>query len=98
MKAFSQVFPGGNFDEGQDEYLEITAIRETFEETGVLLASIAPGYKGAELTDHVYDEARKAIHSGKILFTEFLSENGLIADVHSLLPFSTWVTPPQAPR
>lgn len=32
-------FPGGNYDEKQDESYQMTAIRETFEETGLLFAS-----------------------------------------------------------
>ncbi|KIP12328.1 hypothetical protein PHLGIDRAFT_113803, partial [Phlebiopsis gigantea 11061_1 CR5-6] len=37
--AGMHVFPGGNFDAAQDGDLATTAVRETFEETGLLLAA-----------------------------------------------------------
>ena len=75
----------------------MTAIRETFEETGILLATrIKLGQP--EISESTYDAARKAIHAGKLLFTKFLWEHGLAADTESLLQFSTWVTPPNMPR
>ncbi|KAL5490041.1 hypothetical protein ACEPAI_4874 [Sanghuangporus weigelae] len=96
--AGAHVFPGGNFDQTQDSSLEMTAIRETFEETGILLASRASGFEDTRISENVLEEARKAIHTGKHLFADFLSESGLVPDIVSLLPFSTWITPPQVPR
>ncbi|KAL5529485.1 hypothetical protein ACEPAG_5470 [Sanghuangporus baumii] len=96
--AGAHVFPGGNFDRTQDSSLEMTAIRETFEETGILLASRASGLADTRISENMLEEARKAIHAGKHLFADFLSENGLVPDIASLLPFSTWITPPQVPR
>ena len=89
-----KVFPGGNYDEQQDGgSFEMTAIRETFEESGLLLAS-----PSASISDEDLDVARYAIHAGKTLFRDFLSQNNLIADVSSLLPFTQWITPPSSPR
>ncbi|KAF6764022.1 hypothetical protein DFP72DRAFT_874045 [Ephemerocybe angulata] len=87
----------------QDASLEITAIRETFEESGLLLASGADskGTAGAahlDVSESVLDEARFAIHQQKKLFQAFLSEQGLKADVDSLLPFTEWVTPVGPPK
>ncbi|KAH8117063.1 NUDIX domain-containing protein [Phellopilus nigrolimitatus] len=84
--AGAHVFPGGNFDKAQDSSLEMTALRETFEETGILLASRASQSKLSELTDAALEKARAAIHAGKFTFTSFLTENGLEPDVSSLLP------------
>lgn len=89
-----KVFPGGNYDEQQDEgAYEMTAIRETFEESGLLLASPSD-----LIPDDVLDTARHTIHAGKSLFRDFLSYNNLKADVSSLLPFTQWRTPPGPPR
>ncbi|KAL6301597.1 NUDIX hydrolase domain-like protein [Sparassis latifolia] len=93
--AGAHVFPGGNYDSQQDDSLEITAIRELFEEAGLLLASSA----SLKLpSDTELDEAREAIHSQRRLFRDFLSHHSLTADVSSLLPFTQWVTPPTIPR
>lgn len=91
----SQVFPGGNYDSKQDDDLALTAIRETFEETGLLLAS---SKNGRTPSDDVLDRARDAVHSQKLLFRDFLSQHALTADRHSLMPFTQWITPPNQPR
>ncbi|KAJ6531644.1 hypothetical protein DFH09DRAFT_933607 [Mycena vulgaris] len=86
------VFPGGNLDAEQDTSLGVTAIRETFEEAGLLLAS------GPAPSDAVLDAARHAIHAGKTPFQAFLTDHGLTADLQALLPFTQWITPVFAPR
>ena len=91
----AKVFPGGNFDTGQDDSFEMTAIRETFEETGLLLATSG---QHNNLDDAQLDTTRKAIHSQKISFRSFLLRHHLSPNVSNLLPFTQWVTPPFAPR
>ena len=75
----------------------MTAIRETFEETGVLLGSYYQS-SAPRLSDAEVERARKDIHSNKLKFSEFLTTNGLKSDVQSLLPFTQWITPPNVPR
>ncbi|EPQ57906.1 hypothetical protein GLOTRDRAFT_136739 [Gloeophyllum trabeum ATCC 11539] len=91
------VFPGGNFDPKQDDSLALTAIRETFEETGLLLASSDRSGE-PDLDDAVLNEARNAIHSNHMSFSHFLTECRLEPDIQSLFPFTSWVTPVQVPR
>ncbi|KAF8892431.1 hypothetical protein BD779DRAFT_1509047 [Infundibulicybe gibba] len=88
------VFPGGNFDHAQDDSLAMTAIRETFEESGLLIASPST----PDISESVLDKARHAIHEQKLLFRSFLMTHKLNADGDSLLPFTQWVTPVNAPR
>jgi len=88
------VFPGGNLDSTQDTCHEDTAIRETFEETGILLANSTTGTR---LDDKLLEEARKQIHSGKLSFPEFLHRNGLVMR-RDLFPFTQWITPKTIPR
>ncbi len=84
-------------DESQDESLEMTAIRETFEESGLLLAS-TPDPSAPFPSDSVVEEARHAIHDQKMNFGKFLQTHGLRPDLGSLLPFTQWVTPVGLPR
>ncbi|KAJ7572058.1 hypothetical protein C8J56DRAFT_1070202 [Mycena floridula] len=87
------VFPGGNFDKAQDASFKITAIRETFEESGLLIAT------GATMpSDTVLDDARHEIHSQRTFFQDFMSKHALKPDLDALLPFTEWITPLEAPR
>jgi len=95
--AGAHVFPGGNYDQKQDNSVGMTAIREVFEETGLLLASKVTG-TGIGPSDAAMDHAREEIHSQRLLFRDFLSEHGLEADLSSLWPFTQWITPPTIPR
>ena len=95
MLIYYQVFPGGNFDAKQDDDLALTAIRETFEETGLLLASSG----GRSMpSDAILDRARVDIYSHRLLFRDFLMEHGLAADKDSLMPLTQWITPPNQPK
>lgn len=74
----------------------MTAIRETFEETGILLAS--PTSDGGLPSDNALDAGRSEIHQQKVTFRSFLVNHQLRARTDALLPFTQWVTPPNAPR
>ena len=76
----------------------MTAIRETFEESGLLLASLSPSSAPLPLEEAVLEEARNEIHQQKLLFQNFLQSKNLEANVESLLPFTQWITPVGAPR
>ena len=91
------MFPGGNYDKVQDEGhgLPFTAIREVFEESGLLL--VRPSSSGLPSNAEL-DRAREAIHAQKRLFNDFLTQHDLNPNVESLLPFTTWTTPPIYPK
>ena len=78
----------------------MTAIRETFEESGLLLASSSPSSAPLLLEEGavVLEEARNEIHQQKLLFQDFLQSNNLEANVGSLYPFTQWITPVGQPR
>lgn len=92
----AHVFPGGNLSKFHEDVPSETspyrhrdcaayrlgAIRETFEEAGILLAK----KRGKEdrlikLTDGESDEARKKIHGNKVKFTEWVESIGGVPDV-----------------
>lgn len=78
--------------------MAVTAIRETFEETGLLLVSSDEPSTTAPLDDAQLEDARHRIHQQKLLWQEFLDSRRLRLDVSALLPFTQWITPKEAPR
>jgi 8-oxo-dGTP pyrophosphatase MutT (NUDIX family) len=64
------------------------AVRETFEETGVLLT-----VPGAQLA-----QARADVEAGRTSFGALLREHGLAVDVDAVRPWARWVTPPNEVR
>lgn len=76
------------------------AVRECFEESGILLAKDKSSESGTllNLSDKEREKGRHAIHSGKTTFPEWLETVGGRADLDSLAPFTRWLTPLVAPR
>ena len=78
--------------------LAIAAARETFEETGVLLATTAEGqHCGSERLARLHDRQR-AIVSQPELFATSLHEERLQLDVRRLVYWSHWITPTTVPK
>ena len=76
----------------------IAAIRESFEEAGLLLARAATGEpighaQATELSRH-----RKSVADGDLAFEALLHDAGLKLAVDELVYFSHWITPAGAPR
>mgnify|MGYP002631562734 CR=1 FL=1 len=98
------VFPGGRVDatdhaladSHKGDAFKIAAIRETFEESGILLAchakTGAPVCK--ENADRMLSQYRADVCSGKFTFGEMLDKESLIADTNKLVAFAHWITPP----
>jgi 8-oxo-dGTP pyrophosphatase MutT (NUDIX family) len=73
--------------------LVVAACRETFEETGVLLAKTADGHDvRGEVLARMH-ERRRAIVSQPELFATFLQEEHLLLHAQSLVYWSHWITP-----
>ncbi|GAB1819301.1 NUDIX hydrolase [Herbidospora sp. RD11066] len=76
-----------NADETTARGLVCAAVRETFEESGVLLA-------GDPVDDTTMWEAeRLALISRELSFAEFLAANGLVLRTDLLKPWAHWITP-----
>lgn len=75
-------------DERQARALLGAAVRETFEETGVLLSVPAADLSGA----------RSDVEAGRVSFGDLLRANNLVVDAESLRPWARWITPPGETR
>ena len=71
-------------DEARARALLGAAVRETFEETGVLLSSPPADLSGA----------RTDVEDGRVAFGDLLRAHDLTIDTSGLRPWSRWVTPP----
>ncbi|TLS25578.1 hypothetical protein PpBr36_07306 [Pyricularia pennisetigena] len=105
------VFPGGNLSkfhepgmttemEGDCPEFRMAAIRETFEESGILLAVDNANQKRLlELSDTDRELGRKKVHSNEIKFDDWLASTGGVPDTGNLFACTRWITPkPMARR
>ncbi|SFT89382.1 hypothetical protein SAMN04487904_11282 [Actinopolyspora lacussalsi subsp. righensis] len=76
--------------------LVCAAVRETFEEAGVLLAGESPDHV---VTDTArYDAERHALVTKELSLAGMLRSHGLVLRADLLVPWSNWVTPEMEPR
>jgi 8-oxo-dGTP pyrophosphatase MutT (NUDIX family) len=80
--------------------LEFAAIRELFEEAGVLLARDASGSMVRMIGDSArkFEEYRRELNAREITLGEILTREELQAAASHLHPFSRWITPEPLPR
>lgn len=87
---------------GVDEHLAralvCAAVRETFEESGVLLAGDSPDSVVADTTGEGWEADRLALEGKQLAFTEFLDRRGLVLRTDLLGAWSGWLTPVFEPR
>jgi 8-oxo-dGTP pyrophosphatase MutT (NUDIX family) len=85
---------------GQARALACAAVRETFEESGVLLARRRDGPDGAlpDSCDASLAEDRTALAAGRVTFADVLARRGLVIDAGLLTPWARWITPEAEPR
>lgn len=76
--------------------LVVAAARETFEETGVLLAGRDEGSVVGDTT--VYHDARAALENHELSFAEFLTDHQLLLRADLLGAWAHWITPMFEPR
>ncbi len=97
------VFPGGKLelqdgvaDDAPPDRWRVAAhaaLRETFEETGLLICEGGEGSPpGADVAS-----ARHAVESGAVSFAELLGRWERRLDLKRLTPFAHWITPEEAP-
>ena len=98
--ATPELYSGG---EGLDEAtlsFRIAAIRETFEESGILLAR-PKGSKtlvDAKRAREIEAAHRADLCDSKISFLKVLSDNGMVLALDELVPYAHWITPEGMPK
>ncbi len=98
--AKSALYAGG---EGLDEAalsFRIAAIRETFEESGILLARPrgSTALIDAKRAREIEEACRADLCDGKISFLEVLTDNGMLLALDELVPYAHWITPEGMPK
>ena len=80
--------------------LRVAAIRETFEESGILLAR-PRGSKAlidAKRAGEIEAAHRAALCEGKTTFREVLTVSGILLALDELVPYAHWITPEGVPK
>lgn len=98
--ATPALYSGG---EGLDEAtlsFRIAAIRETFEESGILLArpSGSNALVEARRASEIEAAHRGDLCDGKISFLKVLADNGMVLALDELMPYAHWITPEGMPK
>jgi len=85
-------------DEAKARALVCAAVRETFEESGVLLAGESAESVVADTTADDWEADRVALEKRELALTELLSRRGLVLRTDLLGAWSGWLTPIFEPR
>jgi 8-oxo-dGTP pyrophosphatase MutT (NUDIX family) len=85
-------------DESLARALVCAAVRETFEESGVLLAGPSADTVVADTTGADWERDRRMLEAHEVAFTEFLDRRGLKLRTDLLRLWGSWVTPVFEPR
>jgi 8-oxo-dGTP pyrophosphatase MutT (NUDIX family) len=78
--------------------LVCAAVRETFEESGVLLAGESADSVVADTTSDEWEADRQALLDRSVSLAELLARRGLVLRADLLRPWSRWITPVIEPR
>jgi 8-oxo-dGTP pyrophosphatase MutT (NUDIX family) len=82
--------------DAEQRILRIAAIREVFEEAGILLARRRDGQPMSGEACPM--EVRKAVDEGRTRFIDVVSSLDAYLDLDALTVFARWITPPLTPK
>ncbi|KOG65150.1 NUDIX hydrolase [Streptomyces varsoviensis] len=85
-------------DEAAAQAIVCAAVRETFEEAGVLLAGPAPDTVVRDITGDDWEADRAALVARDLSFADFLERRGLVLRSDLLGAWARWITPEFEPR
>src|SRR6202047_3446294 len=94
------LYSGGEGLEAAALSFRIAAIRETFEESGILLARLqgSKALVDAKRAAEIEAGSRAALSEAKTTFLEVLTENGLLLALDELVTYAHWITPEGMPK
>ena len=93
--AFADAF---GCDEPLARALVCAAVRETFEESGVLLAGPSPDEVLADVSTDEWEAERVALEAREQSLSELLTRRSLVLRADLLRPFAHWITPEVEPK
>jgi 8-oxo-dGTP pyrophosphatase MutT (NUDIX family) len=98
--AKPELYSGGEGFDAAALSFKIAAIRETFEESGILLARPRGSKDLVDAGQAAEVEARHraALAERKITFLDVLTEAGMVLALEGLVPYAHWVTPEGMPK
>jgi 8-oxo-dGTP pyrophosphatase MutT (NUDIX family) len=98
--ARSELYSGGEGLDAASLSFRIAAIRETFEESGILLARPrgSNGLIDAKKASEIEASHRAVLCEGKTTFLKVLADNGLVLALDELVPYAHWITPEGMPK
>jgi 8-oxo-dGTP pyrophosphatase MutT (NUDIX family) len=85
-------------DEAGAEAVVCAAVREVFEECGVLLAGPDESTVVGDVSGADWEAARLALLAREVALSELLAQRGLVLRSDLLAPWSRWLTPVFEPR
>ena len=98
--ARSELYAGGEGLDPAALSFRIAAIRETFEESGILLARPrgSNALVDAGRAREIEATRRTELCEGKTTFLEVLADNGVQLALDELVPYAHWITPEGMPK
>ena len=94
------LYSGGEGLDASELAFRIAAVRETFEESGILLAR-PKGSKSlvdARRAGQIEASHRADLCEGKVSFSKVLTDLGLLLALDELVPYARWITPEGMPK
>jgi 8-oxo-dGTP pyrophosphatase MutT (NUDIX family) len=98
--ARRELYAGGEGLDAADLSFRIAAIRETFEESGILLARPRGSKALVDARQAAAIEAnhRAALSEGKTTFAKVLADTAMVLALDELVPYAHWITPEGNPK
>ena len=98
--AKPELYTGGEGLDAAALSFRIASVRETFEESGILLAK--PRGFGtlidAKRAGEIETAHRAALSERKTTFLKILTDNGMLLTLDELVPYAHWITPEGMPK